>query len=92
MVSMRSAMVRMPLAIAADPSAARDAAAAALDDIVGIGEFVGDDQGREKDKPRLADLAVHLDELADLAVDIGARGGGCAAPRRRRRSAGRRGR
>src|SRR5437764_7352002 len=45
-------------------------AAFLLQRLVGIGQFVGDDQRRQEDQPGLADLPQILGELADLGVDI----------------------
>ncbi len=63
MLSMRSAMPRMPEAAAsvaspADaPPAARRAVALLLQRLVGVRQFVGDDERRQEDQPRFADLA-----------------------------------
>src|SRR5947208_12177435 len=46
------------------------AAALLLQGLVGVRQFVGDDERREEDQPGLADLAQILGELGDLGVDI----------------------
>src|SRR5216684_1866535 len=45
-------------------------AALLLHRLVGVGQFVGDDERRQEDQPGLADLPQILGELADLGVDI----------------------
>src|SRR5258708_38327176 len=46
------------------------AAALLLQCLVGIRQFVGDDERRQEDQPGLADLPQILDEVADFSVDI----------------------
>src|SRR5436190_1106487 len=47
-----------------------NAAALLLQRLVGIRQFVGDDEGRQEDQPCLADLPQILGELDDLGVDV----------------------
>ncbi len=60
-------------------------AALLLQRLVSVGQFVGDDEGREQQQPRFADLADAFGELADPRVDVLRRAAECAAPARRRR-------
>src|SRR5258708_21360900 len=46
------------------------AAALLLQGLVGVRQFVGDDERREKNQPGLADLPQILGELGDLGVDV----------------------
>ena len=70
--SIRSAMLRMPEARRARIAAARRSLPVALlpQRLVRVRQFVGDDQRRQQDQPRFADLADRFRELADLRIDI----------------------
>ena len=69
--SIRSAMLRMPERRARIAAARRPLSVALLPQrLVRVRQLVGDDQRRQQDQPRLADLADGFRELADLRVDI----------------------